>query len=266
MIPFLILGPVAIAGQPPDGPMTRHRGVRAVLATLLHYANQHVSADHLVTCVWANPPASAHANLRNHIAALRRTLNDCLPNGGQRLTTRRGSPAAYRLAATPDEIDATVFTALADRGHEQLANQHPRQAAKTLRTALHLWRGPIGEDLPNTPTQRAWAAQLTERRLTANDDLAEARLRIGDHIGLVATLRQQLATNPHRERTAELLIRALHATGDRTAAITTYQQFRTQLANDLGTQPSTHLQHLHHALLHNRPINRPARRRPPQPA
>ena len=61
MVIFQLLGLAAVAGRPPDGPLARHRGVRAVLATLLHHANQHVGSDRLAACVWANPPTSAHA-------------------------------------------------------------------------------------------------------------------------------------------------------------------------------------------------------------
>jgi DNA-binding SARP family transcriptional activator len=256
MIMFQLLGPVSVADQPSDSVISRVRTVRAVLATLLRDANQHVSTDRLAECVWSNPPASAHANLRTHITALRRALNDCSDQLGERLTTRRGGPgdrAAYRLTAAPDEIDANVFTELADHGHEQLAEQHPRQAVETLRAALHLWRGPIGEDLPDTPALRAWAAELTERWLTAGDDLAEARLQVAVHAGLVATLRRRLAANPHRERTAELLIRALYAAGERTAAITAYERFRTQFVDELGIEPSSRLQDIHIGLLRDEP-------------
>jgi DNA-binding SARP family transcriptional activator len=199
MIMFYLLGPVKVADQPSDSVISRKRVARALLATLLHHANQHVSTDRIADCVWSDPPASAHANLRTQITALRRALSDCSGGLGDRLTTRRGGPgdrAAYQLTAEPDEVDATVFTKLADHGHEQLIRQHPSEAIETLRAALHLWRGPIGEDLPDTPILRAWAAELTERRLTAGDDLAEARLQVADHTGLVATLRRRLAANP----------------------------------------------------------------------
>jgi DNA-binding SARP family transcriptional activator len=258
MIMFYLLGPVKVADQPSDSVISRKRVARALLATLLHHANQHVSTDRIADCVWSDPPASAHANLRTQITALRRALSDCSGGLGDRLTTRRGGPgdrAAYQLTAEPDEVDATVFTKLADHGHEQLIRQHPSEAIETLRAALHLWRGPIGEDLPDTPILRAWAAELTERRLTAGDDLAEARLQVADHTGLVATLRRRLAANPHRERTAELLIRALYASGDRPAAISAYETFRAQLVDDLGIEPSGHLQEFHIGLLKDEPVD-----------
>jgi DNA-binding SARP family transcriptional activator len=258
MIIFNLLGPVSVADEPSDSAISRLRGVRAVLATLLHHANQYVSADRLAECVWLSPPASAQANLRTQITTLRRALDDCSTGLGGRLTTRRGGPgdrAAYRLTATPDEIDADVFTSLADRGHQQLAGQRPAEAAETLRAALRLWRGPIGDDLPDTPALRVWAAELTERRVSAADDLAEARLQVADHAGLVATLRRGLAADPHRERTAGLLIRALYADGDRRAAIAAYHMFRTRLVDDLGIEPSAPLQQIHIALLKDEPIS-----------
>src|SRR5262249_23764615 len=151
--------------------------------------NQHVSADRLAECVWPTPPRSAHANLRTQIADLRGALDDCADGLSARLTTRRGGTGdrtAYLLAVEQDEIDANVFAGLADHGHEQLVQQHPAQAIDALQAALRLWRGPVGDDLPDTPTLRAWTAELTERRLIAADDLAEARLQVADHTGLVA--------------------------------------------------------------------------------
>jgi DNA-binding SARP family transcriptional activator len=251
MIVFRLLGPVGLAHQPEDSALTRLRGVRAVLATLLHHANHHVTVDRLALCVWPDPPSSAPSNLRTQIAILRQALNDSGAGMGARLTTRRGGrgQGAYRLAVAADELDATVFARLADEGHDHLANERLEQAVDVLRGALRLWYGPAGEDLPDTPAQRQWAAELTERELAAGEDLAEARLRLRDHAGLVAQLRRQLSANPHRERTAGLLIRALRATGDRTAAIAAYEAFRAQLVDDLDLEPSAQLQGMRIALL-----------------
>jgi DNA-binding SARP family transcriptional activator len=256
VIIFRLLGPVGLADQPDNSVVSRVRGVRAVLATLLHNANQHVTIDRLAEWVWVDPPASAHANLRTKIAALRRALEESSPGLGRRLETRRGGRgegAAYRLTATPDEIDTVVFNRLADRGRDALRRRRSVLAADTLRAALALWRGPIGEDLPDTPALRGWAAELNERRLIASDDLAEARLPIAGDAGLIPDLRRQQAANPHRERTAELLVRALHASGDRSGAMAFYQRFRDQLVDELGIEPCARLQRVHLALLRDEP-------------
>lgn len=259
VIMFRLLGPVGVADQPDDSVLSRKRGVRAVLATLLHNANLHVTIDRLSECVWVDPPVSAHANLRTQITALRRALDDSSPGLGTRLETRRGGcgeSSAYRLTAKSDEVDAGVFTRLADRGHEALGRRRAALAVEDLRSALALWRGPIGEDLPDTPSLRGWAVELNERRLIARDDFAEARLQLvshAGHAGLLADLRRQQSAHPHRERTAGLLVRALYASGDRSGAITAYQRFRDQLVDDLGIEPSAQLQRIHLALLRDEP-------------
>ena len=256
MIMFRVLGPVDVAHQPDDSALSRFLTVRALLATLLYYRGQYVPVHRLAECVWPEPPASAHANLRTHISALRRALDECARGLGSMLTTRRGvrgTGAAYRLSASPDQVDADVFVDLADRGRDRLAIGSLDQAAADLHTGLQLWRGTAGDDLPDTPALRDHASELAERRLVAGDDLAEARLQLGDNTGLVTDLRRRLGTSPHRERTAELLIRALYADGDRAAAITSYDQLRHRLADDLGVRPSARLQRLHVALLRDDP-------------
>jgi DNA-binding SARP family transcriptional activator len=258
MILFRILGPVDVAHQPDGSVLSRFITVRALLATLLYHRGQYVPVHRLAESVWPEPPASAQANLRTHITALRRALDECVRGLGSRLTTRRGvrgTGAAYRLAATPDQVDADVFVELADRGHDLLATGNVDAAAADLHSGLRLWRGPAGDDLPETPALLDHANELAERRFVASDDLAEARLQPGDSTGLITDLRRSLSANPHRERTAELLVRALYADGDRPAAITTYEHLRHRLADDLGVQPSARLQRLHLALLRDDPTS-----------
>lgn len=200
---------------------------------------------------------SVHANMRTHMTALRKALAMCSQGLSDRLETRRGGgggAGAYRLVAEPEEIDAWLFARLADEGQQYLATGHPAAAAEGLKAALELWHGPIGEDLPDTLPLRSWAASLAERRLTASEDLAEARLVLEDHAGLVPRLRHHATESPFRERPVELLMRALHATGDRSSAIRTFQSFRVRLVDELGIEPSARLQKVHLALLRDEPI------------
>lgn len=260
MVIFRLLGPVSVSGQPDgESPIATPR-VRALLVALLRHPDQHVPLGRLAEYVWATPPASAQANMRTHIAALRKALDRSSPGLGQRLQTRRGSgggEGAYRLVAEPEEVDASLFTSLAEQGQHLLASKAPLAAAKAVKAALRLWHGPIGEDLPDTLPLRSWAATLTERWLTAREDLAEARLMLEDHAGLVAGLRHHAAESPFRERPVELLMRALHATGDRSSAIRAFHSFRVRLVNELGMEPSARLQKVHLTLLRDEPILHP---------
>lgn len=250
MIIFRMLGSLHVEGQPAGSALSRQRTVRGVLAALLHHPDQHLGIGRLIEHVWPTPPTSAHANLRTRVTALRRAIEESSPGLGARLITQRGhGGGSYRLSVAADEVDALLFARLTERGHHELLTGDVRAAAATLGAALRLWRGPVGEDLPDTLPLRIRATELNDRRLAAADDHADARLALGDHAGIVSELRSNLAANPLRERTAELLIRALDATGDRGTAVMTYLRFRAHIVDELGLEPSTRLELIYQALL-----------------
>ena len=256
MLRFHLLGPVGIMTRPNVGSSIAKPQIRALLVALLRDPGQHVPFDRLAEHLWTTPPASARANMRTHIATLRKALDACAPGLGRRIETRRAGSdgaSAYRLVVTPEQVDAYRFTDLTAQGQHHLATGQPLAAVQDLTTALDLWRGPVGEDLPNTLPLRSWATLLTERRLTATEDLAQARLILGDHTGLVARLRDHATENPLRERATALLMQALHATDDRPGAVAAYQQHRIRLADELGMRPSAHLRELYQALLREAP-------------
>jgi DNA-binding SARP family transcriptional activator len=243
---FRLLGPLEVVDAGRDVAITAGKR-RALLTLLLLHRNAVVPADRLIEELWSGrPPPTAAKSLQVHVSQLRKELVAAAGTDEAALLTRAGG---YVLEVPHDSVDIARFEDAVAAGEHALADGRPADAAARLRDALDLWRGPIGDDLPDTPALRAWAAELTERKLTAEDDLAEARLQLADHAGLVATLRRRLAANPHRERTAELLIRALHTTGDRNAALGAYQSFRAQLVDDLGIEPSSQLQTIHVELL-----------------
>jgi DNA-binding SARP family transcriptional activator len=68
-----LLGPVELRGD--DGPVDPGPAKRrALLAALALEANRPVPLNRLTDLLWTGrPPASAIANIRNHVAALRRT-------------------------------------------------------------------------------------------------------------------------------------------------------------------------------------------------
>ena len=260
MVRFYLLGPVGIRIPPNSRFPIPKPQIRALLVALLRHPGQHIPFDRLAEHLWTTPPASARSNMRTHLATLRKALDTCAPGLGQQIETRRAGSdgaSAYRLVVDPKQVDTCLFTDLTAEGQHGLATGQPHLAIKALTTALDLWHGPIGEDLPNTLTLRSWATLLTERRLTATEDLAQARLMLGDHTGLVARLRDHATENPLRERATELLMQALHAAGNRPGAVAAYRQHRIRLADELGMQPSPRLRELHLALLREEPVPHP---------
>ncbi len=185
-VEFKVLGPLeVVAGGralPLGGPKQR-----TLLATLLVNAHTSVSGERLCDAIWgAAPPASAQANVRSYVAALRRVLNPAA--GEDRLSLGHGG---YQLRVLPGEVDLQLFEDLAARGRSALAGGEPRVAAGHLRTALGLWRGGAFDGVAHHEDLHIEAARLEEARLAATEDHAEARLALGESrevVGLLLSL------------------------------------------------------------------------------
>ncbi|MER7083425.1 AfsR/SARP family transcriptional regulator, partial [Saccharopolyspora kobensis] len=137
-----VLGPLTAWDS--DGRVVRvpEAKVRALLAILLAHGGGPVSADRLVTDLWADaPPATPLNTLQSKVSQLRRAL------GRDQVVHQ---PAGYRLLV--DEVDAHRFEELVDRAR---AAGSPRVRADLLDDALGLWRGPAYADFADSPFARA---------------------------------------------------------------------------------------------------------------
>ncbi|MFJ6573778.1 AfsR/SARP family transcriptional regulator [Streptomyces sp. NPDC091292] len=220
--------------------------LRALLTTLTLHPSRTVPVVTLITEIWPPdappspaappPPADPPAALQALIARLRRTL------GKDAITSE---PGGYRLTATPADIDLFVFDTLAREGITALNTGDPAKAARTLREALSLWRGPALADLPD----RTAATRPEAQRAEATRARIEADLRLGRALDLVPELRELTGAHPYDEPLHALLIRALRATGRTADALTAYEHVRRTLAGDLGTDPGPELRALYAELL-----------------
>ncbi|WP_248961973.1 BTAD domain-containing putative transcriptional regulator [Sphaerisporangium perillae] len=213
---------------------------RALLALLLLDTGRLVSVDRLIDGQYGErPPAGAANAIQAHVSRLRRNLPpDLIEFHG----------AGYRLAADPEDVDASRFERLARDGRALLAVGRYERAAGVLKDALALWRGPVLADLADVPFVPAQAARLEEIRLAAREDLVEAELALPEGTS-IAELRHLVAANPMRERLRGQLMRALRAAGQQAAALTVYEEGRRLLADELGADPSPELTALHLAIL-----------------
>jgi predicted ATPase len=114
-----------------------------------------------------------------------------------------------------------------------------------LRQALALWRGPALPEVADTDFGQAAIARLDELRLSTLEARIDADLRTGNTASLVAELEGLVIAHPMREPLAARLMRALHATGRRGAALEVYEQTRKRLVGQLGVEPSAELAALH---------------------
>ncbi|MFF9274162.1 BTAD domain-containing putative transcriptional regulator [Streptomyces griseosporeus] len=220
--------------------------LRALLAALALRPGRVTAPETLIAEVWADdPPQDAPAALQALVARLRRTLGrDAIAS----------EPGGYRLAATEDDVDLTVFERLVRQG-TALTRDDPATAARTLDQALALWRGPALADLPD----RTAAARPEALRLEASRARAEAYLRLGRALDVVPELTELTAAHPYDEPLHALLLRALRDTGRTADALAAYETVRRTLAEGLGADPGPELRSLHAELLRQEESPTPSR-------
>jgi SARP family transcriptional regulator, regulator of embCAB operon len=221
------------------------RKVRTVLALLALSPDLPLSLDVLADELWADKPV---ANVRNalqaNIARLRKLLFDVT---GERDVVRTVS-SGYLLNVPRESVDAQRFRDLAARG-AALLDTDPREAIALLEQALRLWRGPALLDVADGARCRISAEQLNERRLTVQEDLIAALLRVGEHRGLAHDLRQLVAENPARERLSEYLMLSLYRDGRQSEAVSVFHRTRQWLGAELGLEPGPGLRRLYQSIL-----------------
>jgi len=143
----------------------------------------------------------------------------------------RSDATGYRLDCP---VDAQVFSDLVDvsNGVASLTR---------IDEALSLWSGPAIEEFRHEPWAEAEAARLDEMRLVAIEDRVElliGRARCGE---AVAAAEAQVAAHPFRDRARGLLMEALSGDGRQAEALRVFQEYRSFLAEETGTEPSAHV-------------------------
>ncbi|MFI7226927.1 BTAD domain-containing putative transcriptional regulator [Nonomuraea angiospora] len=245
---FGVLGPLAVwtaDGEPVKVPEVK---VRALLADLLIHSGRPVSADRLIEDLWGDrPPANASGALRVKVSQLRRAV------GGLVAYKAPG----YVLQVEPSSVDAGLFETLIGRAQRASG---PQERAALLREALGLWRGDAYAEFAGEPFVLAAVARLGEQRLAALEELAEARLGLGEHALLAAELASLVAEHPLRERLRAAHVRALYLAGRQSEALSGYEELRRHLSEELGLDPGPELAALHQAILRQDPSLGPVAR------
>ncbi|MCF2526177.1 AfsR/SARP family transcriptional regulator [Yinghuangia soli] len=240
-----VLGPLQVrdeVGEPVPVSGTR---LRVLLTRMALDAGRPVPADVLVRAVWDEDEPSGAANaLQSLVSRLRRML------GPEAITS---GPAGYVLAVDPGAVDVHRFERAAADGRRLLADDDPAAAEARLAEALGLWRGAALADAAEAGFAAGPAARLEELRLTALEDRVDARLRLGQAAEVVPELEQLAMEHPLRERIHGRLMAALDAVGRRADALAVYQTLRTELADELGIDPSPELDAVHMAILRGEP-------------
>ncbi|OZM77783.1 BTAD domain-containing putative transcriptional regulator [Pseudonocardia sp. MH-G8] len=254
---FGVLGPVAVwtaDGRPVRVP---ERKVRVLLADLLVNEGRPVAVERLVEHLWgAQEPGNPLNTLQTKVSQLRRTLERAEP-GGRRLVVRQ--PPGYLLRLEEGALDVHRLRTLTAQAR---AAADPAVRAALLADALALWRGPALADVDAEPFAVVAARRLEEERLAAEEDRAEARLRLGRaELGpLVAELGDLVARHPLRERLRATQMRALYRAGRQGEALAAFAELRGGLVAELGLEPGPEITALQRAVL----AQDPALSEPPQ--
>ena len=246
-----ILGPLEVVGDDGLAADVGGRRPQTLLVALALAAGHPVPADQLIEQVWRGDRLPGRNRLQIHISRLRRVL------GAERIATRG---AGYALQIPAEAVDAARFGQLVTGGRAALLAQDATAAARLLREALGLWRGPVLPEFADADFARPVITRLEESRLAATEDRIEADLMLGRHGELAGELEALVGEHPLRERLWGQLMISLYRAGRQGDALRAYQRARTMLADELGVDPGPELTRLQGAVLSQDPaLGQPAR-------
>ncbi|PNG16136.1 AfsR/SARP family transcriptional regulator, partial [Streptomyces cahuitamycinicus] len=217
---------------------------RVLLTALLLDAGRAVSVESLRDALWGGaPPVSAQASLHNHIARLRRLLDD----PGRLLTV----PSGYVLRIDEGELDVHVFDAHVAEARAAHTGQDWERVVRVCADALALWRGAPLAGLPPEVGGYAFAQRLREARLLLLEWRYDAELALGGPRlnELVPELAVLTGEYPLREGFYRQLMLALHRTGRQAEALAVHRDLRTRLVGQLGVEPGPGVREAHVAVL-----------------
>jgi DNA-binding SARP family transcriptional activator len=225
-----VLGPLTVS----DGATTidiRAAKERAVVAALALAVPRPLRAETLIDALWGErPPATASKTLQNYVARLRRIL----PPG-----TIVSEAGGYRLCVEPEDVDAHRVERAVAAGRAARQAGDALAARRHFEAALSSWRGETTPDLADDH-----AIRFAELARSAEDDLADARLALGDDEVLVAELDAAARAEPLRERRWAQLMLALFRAGRQAEALRAYHRARRALVDGLGLEPGAELREL----------------------
>lgn len=219
--------------------------LRALLIDLVVHRSQFRSSSQLIADLWGDsPPSTASGVLQNYLSQLRDLL-------GPEVLIRRGG--GYGVDLHTDGLDSERFERFAAQARVADRDGDVDAVLDLTTKALALWRGQALVDVSDVEFARPYAARLGELRDATRELQTEATIAAGRPGDAIATLEEQLAVDPLRERSWWLLMVALHRSGRQADALRAYQRARSELANRLGIDPGAELRELELAILSQRP-------------
>ena len=222
---------------------------RRLVAMLLIHRNTVVSADQLSEAVFAGDPTpAARTTLRSYVTRLRKAIDG--DGAGSGVVYRA---PGYMLEVPDDAFDVPCFEHLVSEARSRLERDDAVTAASSLRAALALWRGDAYPEFATEDWARPEAQRLGELRLAAFEHLVDAELACGRAAELIPQLENLVADHPLREAFRAQLMLALYRAGRQVDALRAFQQYRQELAEEVGIEPSPELTELEGRILAHDP-------------
>lgn len=241
---FFFLGgwQVSLEGQPLTG--FESNKVRALLTYLAIEPGRPHYREALVGLLWpAMPSADAHANLRQALANLRKTISDPDARPPFLLITRTTIQFNHASNYTLDVADFTALLTDCDR-HPHRHIETCYACAARLQRATELYHGDFLEGffLGGSSTFEDWELILRENLrqlvLGALTHLAGYYERNDSFDLAQRTLARLVALDPWSEEAHQRLMFVLACSGQRSAALAQYNTCRRILAEELGVEPT----------------------------
>lgn len=217
---------------------------RQVFALLALRAGQVVPVAALIEELWGErPPRSLRTTLQTYVMQLRKLLGD---DATGVLATRFGG---YLLDVAPEDVDVHEYERLALAGRRAAEAGDFESAARLLRTALDVWRGPALVDVPTGESLSIEVTRLEESRVSVVECRVAAEMRCGRHHVLLSELAVLTARYPMNENLCAHHMIALFRSGRQWQALDAYRVLHDTLIGELGIEPSTRLRELQRAVL-----------------
>ena len=228
--------------------------VRALLAYLAIEADHPHSREELACLLWPDQPdLAARSNLRQALANLRRTIGD---ETAQPPFLRIDREFIQFNSEADCRLDITAFNELlaASESHSHRRAETCKHCAHWLQRAVELYRGNFLEHffVSDSNAFDEWALARREKMrhmvLTALYRLADFHERRGDYTQAYHFAVRQLDLDPWCEEAYRQVMRALAFDGQRSAALTQYENCRRVLALELRVEPGAETQALFEAI------------------
>lgn len=255
----LVLGPLHVTENGRSITPTATKA-RQTLAMLALHAGQVVPVSTLVEELWGlEPPRKPLQSVQTYVLILRRMINKATGKAESAKSVLVTSHGGYTLNVPPEDLDVRRYERTATSGQRAMQSGDYESTSRLLRSALGLWRGPALVDVAFGGPLGVKVNGLEEHRLGIQETCIEAELRLGRHHMLLGELGELCARYPMHENVCTQYMTALYRSGRKWRALEVFHKLRDTLVNELGVEPSPHVQYVQHAILNSDPrLDEPA--------